>query len=941
MSKKNEPGMAFNMDKLNKVFAFFSVALLITVVWVFLDDYIRPWKAIQVEAMKIKKSKLAGQVAEEEKTIDKDKVADLEKKIEEAKANVASKKETIDQITDELEQILKHIKEETIINGRLNSQVAALTFKWENAHSHHKANAGDLFKKLREEKRLFAESKDRMKALQAQEKTKNKAIAAEKSDLTTLEKELTGITMKLDLLQKAESKLALNPLFALRNAPFVDFLDPTVKIHQIVLENITDDRYFQHVPKVDRCITCHTFIDQEGYEDQPNPHKTHPKLDMMVGANSTHPMKKFGCTTCHGGEGHRVTNFNSAAHIPQNEEQKAEWIQKYHWHAPHKVPIEMFKKQHSEAGCVKCHTETQYLPGATALNEGRRNIEKFGCYACHKIEGWEHKRKPGPSLEKIAAKVDKEFFKNWVWDPKSFNKHAKMPSFFMQMNNTKKDEFIKKNIAEVNAIAEFIYDKSKPYKPFMKYSGGNSEKGKELVKSVGCMACHGVDDFAPESKKVNAHAGPFLTGIGSKVDADWLVSWLKKPSHYQEDTIMPSFRLTDREANDITAYLMSMKNKKFESLKFEDMSKELRDELLVEYFSAFDTEEVAKKKLASMSDRERTLELGYRSVGKYGCYSCHSIEGFDGRAPIGPELTKVGSKPLTQFGFSHEYDVEKSRDGWIKAHLINPRRWDNGVDKPFKDLLRMPNFDMSEKEAETITTALLGQVADKVPLSGVKRLDAREAVVAEGMKVVQKFNCVGCHQIDGMFGDIVNMYPDDINEAPPRLVGEGHRVQADWFHFFLNNVYKIRPWLNVRMPSFVLSNDERNKIVAMFQAKAGQETFEENYETVKWLPGEREGAVKLFKSLDCASCHTTGFNKEDPTAPNLHFAKRRLRASWIKKWLHDPQKILPGTVMPSFWENGESTDTEVFGGDAEKQINALTKYLLEIGEDKYSPETKK
>ena len=76
--------------------------------------------------------------------------------------------------------------------------------------------------------------------------------------------------------------------------------------------------------------------------------------------------------------------------------------------------------------------------------------------------------------------------------------------------------------------------------------------------------------------------------------------------------------------------------KTFESLKFEGLDKEVRDELLLSYFSQFDTLAVAKDKLNKMSDHERTMELGSRSVGKYGCYSCHNLEGFDGRAPIGP-----------------------------------------------------------------------------------------------------------------------------------------------------------------------------------------------------------------------------------------------------------------------------------------------------------------
>ena len=50
--------MAYDTNKLNKVFAFLSVLFLVTVFWVFLDDYMRPWKAVQIEGMKIKREKL-------------------------------------------------------------------------------------------------------------------------------------------------------------------------------------------------------------------------------------------------------------------------------------------------------------------------------------------------------------------------------------------------------------------------------------------------------------------------------------------------------------------------------------------------------------------------------------------------------------------------------------------------------------------------------------------------------------------------------------------------------------------------------------------------------------------------------------------------------------------------------------------------------------------
>ena len=364
-------------------------------------------------------------------------------------------------------------------------------------------------------------------------------------------------------------------------------------------------------------------------------------------------MKEIGCTVCHGGEGHRVTDFNAAAHTPKDEKQRAEWVEKYNWHEPHKVPQPMLKLGMTEASCVKCHSETEFVPEAHVYNEGVETIEKYGCYGCHKIEGWEHKRAVGPHLNMASSKFSKEWFKNWVWAPKSFNEHARMPQFFAQDNNSK-PEFMKKNIAEVNAIAEYIWEKSKPYKAFAKYTGGDATKGKQLIKEVGCMSCHGVEGWEAESKKINAKAAPYLKGLGSKLNGDWLVSWLLKPSHYNPKTIMPSFRLTKKEASDIAAYLLSSKNKTFEALEFEELDENLRDEILLTYLSAFDTKEVAMKKLDMMTPHERTLDLGKRSIGKYGCYSCHNITEFEGRAPIGPELSKIGSKPLTQFGFGHE-----------------------------------------------------------------------------------------------------------------------------------------------------------------------------------------------------------------------------------------------------------------------------------------------
>jgi mono/diheme cytochrome c family protein len=940
--KKNEPGMAYNMKTLNKVFAVLSVIFLFSTIWMVLDDFIRPWKAIQVKSLEIKKQVLTEKVKSMEDSIDGEQVRELQEKIENAKKGLADKEDELEDLEEKLTEAQRKVYVQNMRKGIASSQRNATQFQYEHAVIKGKKNKAKKLKvKFDRLAKEFVEISDVLKGYEAYEKEIQKKIREIKSSVTDNKKELSNLVGAKERLLAAISRTEKNPVWFLRNSPMLDFLDPTLKIHQYVSDRTNDDLYFQQVPTISRCQTCHTFIDQKGYEDQPQPYTTHPKLDeLAVGINSAHPAKDFGCVSCHQGEGHRVNDFNSVVHTPQNEEQKQEWIKKYHWHEPHKIPKPMFRLQDTEAACIKCHKGEVRISGGTRVNEGRHLIETYGCYGCHKIDGiagWANAEKPGPSLKKIKGKISKNFAKNWIWSPHSFNEKSKMPAFFNQSHNSK-PEFMKKNIAEVNAMAEYLWNSSNSYKPFQKYKGGSKSRGKELIQTVGCIGCHMVEGLDEPYNTVKNRKGTYLTGSGSKLNPDWLVSWLKKPSHYDPTTSMPSFRLTDKDANDITAYIMSLKNKTFGQLEFQKLDAEIRDELLVEYFSAFETIEAAKKKLAKMDDAERTHELGRRSINKYGCASCHDINGMDNPVKIGPELTKFGSKPVHQLGFGHEKHIEHSRHAWLEAHLERPSRWDVGVPKPFKDLTKMPNFYLSKPEIQKISTYVLGLVEDKVPAKGMKPMNAGDLLAEKGKEVVIKYNCQGCHKIDGWGGYIASAYEGDMNQGPPYLVGQGHRVQADWLYKFLKKVHPIRPYVKIRMPSFNFSNDELNSLVAYFQHDSGQGHFVDKENLVSWKPGERAAAKKIWDELACVTCHTGGFTKETAQAPNLHFVRERLRPSWIQKWLANPMAIQDYTIMPNFWEGGEESAVEgVLGDDPQRQIEAITKYIIEFSY-KRSPE---
>jgi cbb3-type cytochrome oxidase cytochrome c subunit len=936
---KREPGMAYDTNVLNKIFAVISVCFLLVVIWMVFDDYIRPWKAVQVKALDIEKQKTQEKIKEIEGSIDSEKLKEVKASIVAAEKEIEGRKTELDKLNEEKAEIQRKIYVQNMVNGVNGSQAAAYQFKYEHALvEKHFDDAKELKETFQEYKKKEIEGKDNLKGLQAAEGKVDEKIKQLVASRTEAERQLKELMGSRDLLLQAMTLTEKTPIWAMRNAPFIDYLDPTIKIRQYVVQNVTDDRYFQHVPKIDRCTTCHVFIDKAGYEDQENPYKTHPKVDSLaVGVNSAHPVKEFGCTSCHGGVGDRVNDFNSPAHIPQNAEQAKVWKEKYHWHEPHKVPQPMLPLQYTEGMCIKCHKDEERIPMAEKLNHGRELVENYGCYACHKIEGWQHLEKPGPALSKVTSKVlSKDWIKNWIWAPQAFNPESRMPQFFDQPNNSA-PEFRARNQAEVNAMAEYIVKTNTSYKPIQKFAAGNASNGKELIQTIGCVGCHMVEGIDEQWNKVGQKAGPYLTSLGSKVDPDWLVSWLKQPSHYDPTTIMPSFRLTDKEANDIASYLLSFKNEQFASLKFPDLDPKIRDQILVEdYFSAFETVEAAKAKLSKLSDDERTMELGRRSINKYGCYSCHNIPGFEGDLPqIGPELTKEGSKPVEQFGFGQQTHVPHSRHAWLTQHLKSPRIWDVGVPKQFKDLNRMPNFYLNDQEVESMVLVLLGQVADRIPLAGQRRLSAGEKQYQEGMKVANKYNCYGCHKIDGEGGALSEAFEDQ-NYGPPYLTRQGFRTQTDWLYDFLQNVHPIRPYVKVRMPTFPFKHNELNKLVSGFQGGANQPTFEENVK-IEWEPGEKAAAQRIWEEMACATCHTLGFNQEAPQAPDLHFAKKRLRTEWMDSWIANPQSYLPYTTMPAFWDDGEGNLYPAVDGvldnDPKRQIRAVRKLIQEFGYD--------
>ena len=186
--------------------------------------------------------------------------------------------------------------------------------------------------------------------------------------------------------------------------------------------------------------------------------------------------------------------------------------------------------------------------------------------------------------------------------------------------------------------------------------------------------------------------GPELTRIGNKAKPEWLRAWLRNPRVYDPGTAMPHYRFTDPQLSLLTAYL----GNKTDS-----------DLLANVHLDAATPEQIAHGKLL---------------VTEYGCASCHEISGIKKPDNFAPELTRIGSKPLTQIIFLP--GMTHAIPDYIAAKIRQPRS--------FGAALKMPQFSLAPAQIDALTTALLALTdrAHDLPLALDRRRRSRRRITS-------------------------------------------------------------------------------------------------------------------------------------------------------------------------------------------------------------------
>src|SRR5439155_23912133 len=207
-----------------------------------------------------------------------------------------------------------------------------------------------------------------------------------------------------------------------------------------------------------------------------------------------------------------------------------------------------------------------------------------------------------------------------------------MPRIWYNSNSSSPGDAAR-NEVEINAAVDYLFANSEPHEFAVKNpSHGDAKSGEQIVRSIGCLGCHVLDEKTRIEVGPRRTFGQPLQNLGNKTTYEWIYNWVRDPKHYSPDTYMPNLRLTDAQVADVATFLTGLKQAGGDQAKATPDAKAV-DDVLFDYYKANMPIEDARAAVAKLDPQAKQATLGQRVIARYGCYSCQPIKGLQSTPP--------------------------------------------------------------------------------------------------------------------------------------------------------------------------------------------------------------------------------------------------------------------------------------------------------------------
>jgi mono/diheme cytochrome c family protein len=201
---------------------------------------------------------------------------------------------------------------------------------------------------------------------------------------------------------------------------------------------------------------------------------------------------------------------------------------------------------------VRVTTHPKYHPGG----EGGLLMEELRCMSCHTING--NGGDMAPDLTWEGSAVQQDWLYGFMKNPNTLR-----PALIRRMPKFNLTDPENKTVSDYILAAYQAPGFNSKTLDVRTLNVEAAARGKALYYTkYACQSCHIVD-----YKNDKGYIGPPLAAVGNRRPAVWLYRWLKNPQALVPGTAMPNPSLSDDEARDLTAFLMTLKAKENEAAK--------------------------------------------------------------------------------------------------------------------------------------------------------------------------------------------------------------------------------------------------------------------------------------------------------------------------------------------------------------------------------------